>query len=153
MQGQKSKFPKLFLWKSFFMLTTVFCAAFLSVSFYSNEASALFVPMLSASMYQANLQVKGNSVINSVDKTTEVPLYLFVDTNNKTGYTAILNSETDETALVNAGSTSGIKIDSIDTNKMLTNFSTNTWGYKVGNATNYSPIPALSTPFQILKTT
>ena len=153
MISQKSHSFKLFLWKNFFTLTAAFCAAFLSVSFYSNEASALFVPTLSASVDQANLQVNGNQVINSTNKTTEIPLNLTVNTNNKTGYTATLNSETDETALVNAGSTSGAKIDSISNDLSLNNLPNNTWGYKFGASSNYAPIPALSTPAQILQTT
>ena len=92
-------------------------------------------------------------MINSTDKTTEIPLNLTVNTNNKTGYTATLNSETDETALVNVGSTSGAKINSISSAGPLGDFSNNTWGYKFGTSTNYAPIPALSTPAQILQTT
>ena len=122
MMSQKSHSLKLFLWKNFFTLTAAFCATFLSMNFYSNEASALFVPTLSASVDQANLQVNGNQVINSTNKTTEIPLNLIVNTNNKTGYTATLNSETNETALVNVGSTSGVKIESIDANKTLAGF-------------------------------
>ena len=153
MISQKSHSLKLFLWKNFFTLTAAFCATFLSVSFYSNEASVLFVPTLSASVDQANLQINGNQVINSTNKTTEIPLNLTVNTNNKTGYTATLNSETDETALVNAGSTSGAKIDSISNDLSLNNLPNNTWGYKFGASSNYAPIPALSTPAQILQTT
>ena len=152
MISQKSHSLKLFLWKNFFTLTAAFCATFLSVSFYSNEASALFVPTLSASVDQANLQINGNQVINSTNKTTEIPLNLTVNTNNKTGYTATLNSETDETALVNAGSTSGAKIDSISNDLSLNNLPNNTWGYKFGASSSYAPIPALSTPAQILQT-
>ena len=91
-------------------------------------------------------------MINSTDKTTEIPLNLTVNTNNKTGYTATLNSETDETALVNIGSTSGAKINSISSTGPLGDFSNNTWGYKFGASSNYAPIPALSTPAQILQT-
>ena len=152
MNGQKSHSFKLFLWKNFFTLTAAFCAAFLSVNFYSNEASALFVPTLSASVNKANLQVNGNQVINSTNKTTEIPLNLTVSTNNKTGYTATLNSETNETALVNVGSTSGAKINSISSAEPLGGFSNNTLGYKFGVSTSYAPIPALSTPVQILQT-
>ena len=141
-----------FSWELKFLVVFLALISFSNLIF-SDNTFALYTPTLSASVDQANLQVNGNQVINSTDKTTEVPLNLIVNTNNKTGYTAILNSETDETALVNAGSTSGAKIDSIDTNKILINFSQNTWGYKIGSATNYSPIPALSTPSQILKTT
>ena len=97
MQGRKSHSFRLFLWKNIFVLSAGFFASFLGLNFNSNEASALFVPTLSASVDQANLQVNGNQVINSTNKTTEIPLNLIVNTNNKTGYTATLSSETDET--------------------------------------------------------
>ena len=103
-------------------------------------------------MDQTNLQINGNQVINSAHKTTEIPLNLTVNTNNKTGYTATLNSETDETALVNNGSSTNAKINSISSTGPLEGFSNNTWGYKFGTSTNYAPIPALSTPAQILQT-
>ena len=120
---------------------------------FSNNTFALFTPTLSASVDQANLQVNGNQVINSTDKTTEIPLSLTVNTNNKTGHTATLNSETDETALVNNDSTTNAKINSISSTGPLGDFSNNTWGYKFGASTSYAPIPALSTPAQILQTT
>ena len=120
---------------------------------FSNNTSALFVPTLSASVDQANLQVNGNQVINSTDKTTEIPFNFTVNTNNRTGYTATLSSETENTALTKPGFTSGIKIDSIDTDLALNNFPNNTWGIKFNNTINYAPIPALATPAQILQTT
>ena len=131
---------------------------FLSLISFSNLASndntfALPTPTLSASVDQANLQVNGNQVINSTDKTTEIPLNLTVNTNNKTGYTVTLSSETENTALTNVTSTSGAKINSISSAGPLGGFSNNTWGYKFGASTNYAPIPALSTPAQILQTT
>ena len=92
-------------------------------------------------------------MINSTDKTTEIPLNLTVNTNNKTGYAATLNSETNETALVNNDSSNGAKINSISANLSLNNLPNNTWGYKFGASTNYAPIPALSAPAQILQTT
>ena len=97
--------------------------------------------------------VNGNQVINSANKTTEIPLNLTVNTNNRTGYTATLNSETDETALVNNDSMNGAKINSISSTSALSSFSNNSWGYKFGSSTNYAPIPALSTPAQIIQTT
>ena len=127
--------------------------SFLGLNFNSNEVSALFVPTLSASVDQANLQVNGNSVINSTDKTTEIPFNFIVNTNNRTGYTATLSAETENTALTNAGSTTGAKIDSVSTNLSLNNLPNNTWGYKFGASTNYAPIPALSSPTQIIQTT
>ena len=110
------------------------------------------MPTLSASVDQANLQVNGNSVINSTDKTTEIPFNFIVNTNNRTGYTATLSAETENTALTNASSATGAKIDSVSTNLSLNNLPNNTWGYKFGTSTNYAPIPALSTPAQIIQT-
>ena len=140
------------MWKNIFVVGAGFFASFLGLGFNSNEASALFVPTLSASVDQANLQVNGNSVINSTDKTTEIPFNFTVNTNNRTGYTAILSSETENTALTNAGSAVGAKIDSISTNLTLNNLPNNTWGYKFGSSSSYAPIPALSTPAQIIQT-
>ena len=114
---------------------------------------ALYTPTLSASVDNTAASVNGNQVINSTNKTTEIPLNLTVNTNNKTGYTATLNSETDETALVNSDSSTNAKINSISSTGPLGGFSNNTWGYKFGASTNYAPIPALSTPAQILQTT
>ena len=132
----------------------VFFGLIFSFNFiFINDTSALFVPTLSASVDQANLQVNGNQVINSTDKTTEIPFNFTVNTNNRTGYTATLSSETENTALTNAGSATGAKIDSISTDLTLNNLPNNTWGYKLGSSSNYAPIPALSTPAQILQTT
>ena len=47
---------------------------------FNNNTFALFVPTLSASVDQANLQVNGNQVINSADKTTEIPFSFTVNT-------------------------------------------------------------------------
>ena len=118
----------------------------------TNDTSALFTPTLSASVDQANLQVNGNSIINSTDKTADIPFNFTVNTNNRTGYTATLSAETENTALINAGSSAGAKIDSISTDLSLNNLPNNTWGYKFGASSNYAPIPALSTPAQILQT-
>ena len=103
-------------------------------------------------MDQTNLQVNGNQVINSTDKTTEIPFNFTVNTNNRTGYTVTLSAETENTALTNTASTAGVKINSISSAGPLGGFSNNTWGYKFGTSTNYAPIPALSTPAQILQT-
>ena len=119
----------------------------------SSNASALFTPTLSASVGQTNLQVNGNQVINSTNKTTEIPFGFTVNTNNRTGYTATLSAETENTSLTNTSSTTGAKINSVSTNLSLNNLPNNTWGYKFGSSTNYAPIPALSTPAQILQTT
>ena len=91
-------------------------------------------------------------MINSTDKTTEIPFNFTVNTNNRTGYTATLSAETENTALTNASSAVGAKIDSVSTNLSLNNLPNNTWGYKFGASTSYAPIPALSTPAQIVQT-
>ena len=152
MQSQKSHSSKLFLLKNIFVVGAGFLISFFSLNFNTNEASALSTPTLSASVDQTAASVNGNQVINSTNKTTEIPLNLIVNTNNKTGYTVTLNSETDETALVNTDSTTNAKINSISFAGLLGDFSNNTWGYKFGASTNYAPIPALSSPAQILQT-
>ena len=139
-------------WKWLQIVFFFFCFSVIWFNLNTNNASALFVPTLSASVDNTAASVNGNQVINSAHKTTEIPLNLTVNTNNKTGYTATLNSETDETALVNSDSTNGAKINSISSAELLGDFSNNTWGYKFGTSTSYAPIPALSTPAQILQT-
>ena len=153
MQGQKSHSSKLFLWKNIFVVSAGFLVSFLGLNFNSNNVSALFVPTLSASVDQSNLQVNGNQVINSTNKTTEIPFNFTVNTNNRTGYTATLSTETENTALTNSSSTTGAKINSVSNILSLNNLSNNSWGYKFGASMNYAPIPALSTPAQILQTT
>ena len=134
-------------------LLPVFFGLIFSFNFiFSDNTSALFVPTLSTSVDQTNLQVNGNQVINSTDKTTEIPFNFTVNTNNRTGYTVTLSAETENTALTNTASTAGVKINSISSAGSLGGFSNNTWGYKFGASTNYAPIPAVSTPAQILQT-
>ena len=155
MQGQKSHTnPHGGGW---FSRELKFLGLFLALISFSNiilssNTFALFVPTLSASVDQANLQVNGNQVINSTNKTTEIPFNFTVNTNNRTGYTATLSAETENTALINTESAVGAKIDSISANLMLNNLPNNTWGYKFGMSTNYAPIPALSSPAQIIQT-
>lgn len=135
-------------------LLGLFLALISSFNFiFSENTSALFVPTLSASVDNSAVSVNGNQVINSVSQTSELPVRVTVKTNNKTGYTATLNTETDETALVNSSSMSGAKIDSIDTNKSLTNFSQNTWGFLSPSNGNYQPIPSLSDSANLFSTT
>lgn len=130
---------------------------FLALVSFSNlvifqNTSALFVPTLSATVDDSAVSVNGNEILNSANQTREVSLLLIVNTNNRTGYTVTLNSETDENALTNADSSTNAKIDSISAPSALNSFSSNTWGYKFGTSTDYSPIPALSRPAQILQT-
>ena len=153
MRCQKSHSLRLFLWKNIFVVIAGFLASFVGISFNSNEVLALFVPTLSASIDQTAASVNGNQVINSANKTTEIPLSLTVNTNNRTGYIATLNSETDETALVNNDSTNGAKINSIFSTSSLVGFSDNTWGVKIGASANFSPIPKPTSPMNAIQTT
>ena len=152
----KITFSHNFLWVNFrrnFTFLLGICLSIFIFNFNSASVFALYTPTLSASVDSAAVSVNGNQVINNTNKTTEMPLNLTVNTNNKTGYTATLNSETDETALVNNGSSTNAKINSISANLSLNNLPNNTWGYRFGASSNYAPIPALSSPAQILQTT
>ena len=120
---------------------------------FSDNTFALYTPTLSASVDNSAVAVNGNQVINSVSQTSELPVRVTVNTNNKTGYTATLNTETNETALVNSSSMSGAKIDSINTSKLLTDFSQNTWGFLSPSGGNYQPIPNLSDSANLFSTT
>ena len=122
-------------------------------NFNSASVFALYTPTLSVSVNNAAVNVNGNQVINSVNGTTELPINLTINTTNKTGYTATLNTETNETALVNSGSTNGAKIDSITASRSILNLPVNSWGFKTSNETSYNPIPSLATPTNIFQTT
>ena len=157
MISQKSQRPNLtgggWLNRELKILPVFFGLIFSFNFIFSNNTSALFVPTLSAAIDQANLQVNGNQVINSATQTTELPLNFTVNTNNRTGYTATISAETDNTFLSNNTSSTGAKISSISSNAELSDLPNNTWGYKFGVSSNYAPIPALSAPAQILQTT
>ena len=78
---------------------------------------------------------------------------LTVKTNNRTGYTAAISTETDDTSLKNLDSTLGAKIQSITENLALNNFTANTWGYKMWSENTFKPIPPVSSPVNIIQTT
>ena len=126
--------------------------SFVSLNILSNNAFAVYTPTLSASIDQSELTVNGNQVINSASKSTNLTLNLKVNTNNKTGYTTTISSETDNTALMNTNPGGTDKISSISDVTSLNGFSANTWGYKLSNDTNYNPIPALSSPANLIQT-
>ena len=119
--------------------------------FLTENVSALYVPSISVSTDTLN-SVNGNAVLNSVNKTTEIPVNLTVQTNHRTGYTATMSAETSETALVNASSANNTKINSITSPVGLANFPTNSWGYKLSTETNYNPIPEVGSPANLINT-
>lgn len=127
--------------------------SFVSLNILSNNVSAVYTPTLSASIDQSELTVNGNQIINSTSKSTNITLNLKVNTNNKTGYTTTISSETENTALLNTNPGGTDKINSISGVTSLNSFSANTWGYKLSNDINYNPIPALSSPANLVQTT
>ena len=150
-----SRKSKIFLWakKVFNLATVVFTLTILGNQFGVSDVFAAPTPTLSAAINNANVTINGNQVINSTNKTTEFPLRLTVNTNNRTGYTATISSESNNTALVNNTSAMLAKIDSISTPSSLANLPNNTWGYRLASAPNYNPIPALAAPASFRQTT
>ena len=126
------------------------------ISFYnlvfSDNTFALYTPTLSASVDKSDITVSGNDVLR-FDKTSFNLLTLIVKTNNRTGYTASISSETNDTSLKNLESTSGAKIESIAEDLPLGDFTANTWGYKMWSENTFKPIPPVSSPVNIIKTT
>ena len=142
------RWTKGFVLILFLSITSIFCNLF------SNERSyALFTPTLSASINSASSSVNGNQVINSTDRTTEIPLRLTVNTTNRTGYTATISSSSENTALTNSSPSASDKINSISSAAALNSLPNNTWGYKVASEANYNPIPSLNSPATFLQTT
>ena len=146
---------QIFLWakKAFSLAIIVLTLTILDNQFGVSDVFAAPTPTLSAAINNANVTINGNQVINSVNKTTEFPLRLTVNTNNRTGYTATISSESNNTALVNNSSALLAKIDSISTPSSLANLPNNTWGYRLASAPNYNPIPALAAPASFRQTT
>ena len=152
----KITFSHNFLWVNFrrnFTFLLGLCLSIFIFNFNSASVFALYTSTLSISVDNAAVNVNGNQVINSVNGTIELPINLTINTTNKTGYTVTLNTETNETALVNSGSTNGAKIDSITASRSILNLPVNSWGFKTSNETSYNPIPSLATPTNIFQTT
>ena len=153
MLSQKSLFKPNILLGKYLILPLVICLSSILINFNSKNVSALFQPNLSVSITDNQVNINGNQIINSVSQTSELPIQVTVNTNNKTGYTATLNTETNETALVNTASINGMKIESIDASKALANFSENTWGFLSPTGGDYQPVPSLLSPENLLRTT
>ena len=157
MQGQKSQTTEPH-GGGWFRRELKFLGLFLALISFSNlvfshNTFALYTPTLSASVDNSDVTISGNDVINSYSKMSLNSMNLTVKTNNRTGYTAAISTETDDTSLKNLDSTLGAKIQSITENLALNNFTANTWGYKMGSENNFKPIPAASNPSNIIQTT
>ena len=119
---------------------------------FSENSFALYTPTLSASVDKSDITVSGNDVLR-FDKISFNLLTLIVKTNNRTGYTASISSETNDTSLKNLESISGAKIESIAEDLPLGDFTANTWGYKMWSENTFKPIPPVSSPVNIIQTT
>ena len=135
-----------------FMLLIGLVSVLLNFTF-SHNSFAEYKATLSASVNEDTATIDGTEVIESSDETTEHAINLKVKTTNKTGYTATLSSKTDETALLNTNPAITTKISSISSASSLSNLPANTWGYSFNADTNFNPIPALSTPANLIHTT
>ena len=135
-----------------FMLLIGLVSVLLNFTF-SHNSFAEYKATLSASVNENTAAIDGTEVIESSSETTEHAINLKVKTTNKTGYTATLSAKTDETALLNTNPAITTKISSISSISSLSNFPANTWGYSFNTNTNFNPIPALSTPANLIHTT
>ena len=156
MQDQKSQATEThgggwFRWELKFLGIFLALISFSNLIF-SNKTFALYTPTLSASVDKSDITVSGNDVLR-FDKTSFNLLTLIVKTNNRTGYTASISSETNDTSLKNLESTSGAKIESIAEDLPLGDFTANTWGYKMWSENTFKPIPPVSSPVNIIQTT
>ena len=135
-----------------FMLLIGLVSVLLNFTF-SHNSFAEYKATLSASVNENTAAINGTEVIESSDETTEHAINLKVKTTNKTGYTATLSSKTDETALLNTNPAITTKISSISSVSSLSNLPANTWGYSFNTNADFSPIPALSAPANLIHTT
>ena len=134
------------------MLLISFVSVLLNFTF-SHNSFAEYKATLSASVNEDTAAIDGTEVIESSSETAEHAINLKVKTTNKTGYTATLSAKTDETALLNTNPAITTKISSISSVSSLSNLPANTWGYSFNTNTDFNPIPALSTPANLIHTT
>lgn len=152
MLSQKSLFKPNILLGKYLILPLILLLSLIITSVNSRNVSAISEPDLSVSLSNFHVNINGNQVVNSVNQFSESSFSLLVDTNNKTGYTATINTTTDNTALIDVYGNSNSQIDSIDQNYPFGSFPNNTWGFRLFNEYNYRPIPTLSSPVSIIHT-
>lgn len=116
------------------------------------RVSAAFVPTLSASVDRSEASLNGRSMLLYTNGLSESRFNFRVRRNLKSGYVAMLSTETDETALMNETAGGSTKISSIDNAKKLNDFTENSWGYKVVGDDKYDSIPGVSTPKTLIST-
>lgn len=112
-----------------------------------HNTSALFEPSISVSIDNSNYSINATPGITSNSESLEMRARFIVSTNLESGFSAYINTEGSETALVNQDSANQSKIESIQSKRKLESFTNNTWGYRDLRATSfYSPIPKQNNP-------
>lgn len=112
-----------------------------------HNTSALFEPSISVSIDNSNYSINATPGITSNSESLEMRARFIVSTNLESGFSAYINTEGNETALVNQDSAHQSKIESIDSKRKIESFANNTWGYRDLRATSfYSPIPKQNNP-------
>ena len=153
MKREKFGILSIILDKTIFGFFIVLISLTLNFAFSQNSFAEYYKATLSASVNENTAVIDGTEAIESSSETAEHNINLKVKTTNKTGYTATLSAKTDETALLNTSPAITTKISSISSVSSLSNLPANTWGYSFNTNTDFNPIPALSTPANLIHTT
>ena len=153
MKREKFNILNIILDKTIFGFLIVLISLTLNFAFSQNSFAEYYKATLSASVNENTAVIDGTEAIESSSETAEHAINLKVKTTNKTGYTATISSKTDETALLNTNPAITTKISSISSASSLSNLPANTWGYSFNTNTDFNPIPALSTPANLIHTT
>ena len=153
MKREKFNILNIILDKTIFGFLIVLISLTLNFAFSQNSFAEYYKATLSASVNENTAVIDGTEAIESSSETAEHAINLKVKTTNKTGYTATLSAKTDETALLNTNPAITTKISSISSVSSLSNLPVNTWGYSFNTNTDFNPIPALSTPANLIHTT
>lgn len=113
----------------------------------TQNTSALFEPSISVSIDNSNYSINATPSSSSNGESLEMRARFVVTTNLESGFSAYINTEGNETALVNQDSVNQSKIESIESKRKIESFANNTWGYRDLRATSfYSPMPKQSNP-------
>ena len=152
MERKKFDILNIFLNKIIFGIFIGLLSLTLNFAF-SQNSFAEYKATLSASINETTAAIDGTEIIESSEETAEHEINLKINTTNKTGYTAMISSKTEETALLNTDPAINTKINSISSTYSLANFPANTWGYRFDDNVDFSPIPAQSAPVNLIKTT
>ena len=152
MKREKFGILSIILDKTIFGFFIVLMSLTLNFAFSQNSFAEYYKATLSASVNENTAVIDGTEAIESSSETAEHAINLKVKTTNKTGYTATLSAKNDETALLNTNPAITTKISSISSVSSLSNLPANTWGYSFNTNTDFNPIPALSTPANLIHT-